>query len=291
MNLVLTTAQDRSGRFVMIVVTGATGNVGAYVVKELAEAGAEVCALTRDPGTARFPRGVRAARTEDMPLEGATGLFLNPAVVWPLGAEKLLERAGESGVRRIVMLSSSSVLEDTDPQVNPIGARHRELEAQVRRTGLEWTHVRPGAFAANALGWADQIKAGDVVYGAYAGAHMAPVHEADMGAVAARALLTDDLVGQAPELTGPVSLTFADQVRIIGEVIGRPLRYEEIPPEVAREKMTGGFMTPEIADALLRVFAGCVGRPQTISPEVERITGRPGRTFAEWVSDHAGAFG
>ncbi|MEV6133916.1 NAD(P)H-binding protein [Streptomyces violaceusniger] len=274
----------------MFVVTGATGNVGGYVVKELADAGAEVLALTRDPEAARLPEGVRAARTEEMPLDGATALFLNPAVVWQVGTEKLLERAKESGVRRIVMLSSSSVLQDLDPHTNPIGARHRALEEEVERTGLEWTFVRPGAFAANSLQWVDQIKAGDVVYGPYAEAQMAAIHEADMGAVAARALLADDLVGQAPELTGPESLSFADQVRIIGEVVGRPLRYEEIPHEAARERMVGDFLTPEMADSLLRVFAELVDRPQAVSPEVERITGRPGRTFAQWVEDRAAAF-
>ncbi|MBO3674756.1 NAD(P)H-binding protein [Streptomyces sp. NEAU-YJ-81] len=274
----------------MFVVTGATGNVGGYVVKELADAGAEVLALTRDPEAARLPEGVRAARTEEMPLDGATALFLNPAVVWQVGTEKLLERAKESGVRRIVMLSSSSVLQDLDPHTNPIGVRHRALEDEVERTGLEWTFVRPGAFAANALQWVDQIKAGDVVYGPYAGAQMAAIHEADMGAVAARALLADDLVGQTPELTGPESLSFADQVRIIGEVVGRPLRYEEIPHEAARERMVGGFLTPEMADSLLRVFAELVDRPQAVSPEVERITGRPGRTFAQWVEDRVAAF-
>ncbi|ASQ96435.1 NAD(P)H-binding protein [Streptomyces sp. 11-1-2] len=274
----------------MFVVTGATGNVGGYVVKELADAGAEVLALTRDPEAARLPEGVRAARTEEMPLDGATALFLNPAVVWQVGTEKLLERAKESGVRRIVMLSSSSVLQDLDPHTNPIGVRHRALEDEVERTGLEWTFVRPGAFAANALQWVDQIKAGDVVYGPYAGAQMAAIHEADMGAVAARALLADDLVGQTPELTGPESLSFADQVRIIGEVVGRPLRYEEIPHEAARERMAGGFLTPEMADSLLRVFAELVDRPQAVSPEVERITGRPGRTFSQWVEDRVAAF-
>ncbi|AEM80804.1 NAD(P)H-binding protein [Streptomyces violaceusniger] len=274
----------------MFVVTGATGNVGGHVVKELADAGAEVLALTRDPEAARLPEGVRAARTEEMPLDGATALFLNPAVVWQVGTEKLLERAKESGVRRIVMLSSSSVLQDLDPHTNPIGVRHRALEDEIERTGLEWTFVRPGAFAANALQWVDQIKAGDVVYGPYAGAQMAPIHEADMGAVAARALLADDLVGQTPELTGPESLSFADQVRIIGEVVGRPLRYEEIPHEAARERMAGGFLTPEMADSLLRVFAELVDRPQAVSPEVERITGRPGRTFAQWVEDRVAAF-
>lgn len=274
----------------MFVVTGATGNVGSHVVKQLADAGAEVLALTRDPEAARLPEGVRAARTDELPLDGATALFLNPAVVWQVGSEKILERAKESGVRRIVMLSSSSVLDDVDPQRNPIGARHRALEDEVEATGLEWTFVRPGGFAANALQWADQIKAGDVVYGPYAGAQMALIHEADMGAVSARALLTDDLVGKAPELTGPESLSFADQVRVIGEVIGRPLRYEEIPREAARERMSGGFVTPEMADSLLRVFAELVDRPQAISPEVERITGRPGLTFARWVEDHVAAF-
>ncbi|MCG0286554.1 NAD(P)H-binding protein [Streptomyces sp. PSAA01] len=274
----------------MFVVTGATGNVGGYVVKELADAGAEVLALTRDPEAARLPEGVRAARTEEMPLDGATALFLNPAVVWQVGSEKLLERAKESGVRRIVMLSSSSVLQDLDPHTNPIGVRHRALEDEVEATGLEWTFVRPGGFAANSLQWVDQIKAGDVVYGPYAGAQMAAIHEADMGAVAARALLADDLVGQTPELTGPESLSFADQVRIIGEVVGRPLRYEEIPPEAARERMVGDFLTPEMADSLLRVFAELVDRPQAVSPEVERITGRPGRTFAQWVEDHVADF-
>ncbi|MET8011172.1 NAD(P)H-binding protein [Streptomyces sp. NPDC005271] len=272
----------------MFVVTGATGNVGGHVVKELVAAGAEVCALTRDPETARLPEGVRVARTDDLPLEGATALFLNPAVVWEMGEGKVLERAKKAGVRRIVMLSSSSVL-DAGPG-NLIGARHRDLETAIEGTGLEWTFVRPGAFAANALQWVDQFKTGDVVYGPYAEAHTAPIHEADMGAVAARALLGDDLVGQAPVLTGPESLTFADQVRIIGEAIGRPLRYEEIPREAARERMTSGFLTPEVADSLLNIFAEFVGKPAEISQETERITGRPARTFEQWAREHVHVF-
>ncbi|MBL1099458.1 NAD(P)H-binding protein [Streptomyces coffeae] len=271
----------------MFVVTGATGNVGRHVVRELAEAGAEVCALTRNPETARLPSGVRAARTEDLPFEGATALFLNPAVVWN-GADALLRRATEQGVRRIVLLSSSAAL-DPGPG-NPIGTHHRDLELAIEALGVEWTFVRPGAFAVNALQWADEIKSGDVVHGPYAECQTAPIHEADMGEVAARALLGDDLVGQAPVLTGPESLAFAEQARIVGEAIGRPLRYEELPREVVREGMIKGFATPEIADALLDVFAAGVGRPAEISAETERITGHPGRTFAQWAADHKADF-
>ncbi|MDX3226308.1 NAD(P)H-binding protein [Streptomyces sp. ME19-01-6] len=272
----------------MIVVTGATGNVGRHVVDELVAAGAEVRALTRDPDSARLPEGVRVARTADLPLEGADAVFLNPAVVWDKGPGELLREAARAGVRRIVTLSSSSVLHPGPG--NDIGNHHHELETEIEASGLAWTHVRPGAFASNALQWAEQIRKGDVVYGPYAQAHTAPIHEADIAAVAARALLGEDHAGQAPVLSGPQSLTFAEQVSIIGEALGRPLRYEEIPPEAAREAMTGGGLPANVADTLLRMYAGFVGRPAEISAETERITGRPGRTFAQWASDHAAAF-
>lgn len=272
----------------MIVVTGATGNVGRHVVDELVAAGAEVRALTRDPDSARLPEGVRVARTADLPLDGATAVFLNAAVVWQTGAAELLREAARAGVRRIVTLSSSAAAEPGPGNV--IGNHHHELETEIEASGLAWTHVRPGAFASNALQWVAQIRKGDVVYGPYAQAHIAPIHEADIAAVAARALLSEDYTGQKPLLSGPRSLTFAEQVAILGEALGRPLRYEEIPAEAAREAMTGGGVPAAIADSLLRMYAESVGRPAEISPETERITGRPGRTFAQWASEHTAAF-
>ncbi|MGK5558110.1 NAD(P)H-binding protein, partial [Actinomadura kijaniata] len=207
-----------------------------------------------------------------------------PAAFWD-GAEALLDRARRAGVRRIVVLSSSAALAG---EANPIGAHHLALERQVEATGLEWTHLRPGAFAANALGWADQVRENGVVRGPYARAHTVPIDERDIAAVAVRALTGDDLVGARPELSGPESLTFADQARIIGEAIGRPVTYEELSPEGVRATMT---YAPElVVDALLRFWAQAVDRPQPVSSEVERITGRPARTFAEWAADHAPDF-
>lgn len=276
----------------MILVTGATGNVGRPLVDELVKAGAEVCALSRDPERAGLPAGVRVLRTGDMPLDGVTSLFLNAALLWNGGVDEFLEKAKWHGVRRVVLLSSSSVTEGGSAEENPIGALHDGLEKAVEASGLEWTHLRPGYFAANALGWAEQIRRGDVVHGPYAGAHMDPIHEADIAAVAARALLTDDLVGRAPKLTGPQSLTFAEMVRLIGEALGRPVRYEEVPAEAAREAMlSGGHMTEAMADSLLRIFREATERPAELSPEVERITARPARTFAEWAAEHTEAFG
>lgn len=271
----------------MYLVTGATGTVGRPVVDGLLAAGAPVRALSRDPATAGLPAGAEVARTDTMPLDGVTAMFLNPAVVWG-GAESLLKRAAEHGVARIVLLSSSAAL-DEDP-ANAIGAHHRALERQVEESGLAWTFLRPGAFSANTRQWAGQVRAGDVVRAPYGRAQVAPVHEKDIAAVAVRALLDEQLTGTRPVLTGPESLSQADQVRLIGEAVGRPLRFEEIPPETARERMVGGGVPAPIADTLMRMFAAFVDRPADVSPDVERITGRPAATFARWAADHVADF-
>lgn len=272
----------------MYLITGATGTVGRHVVDGLLAAGAPVRALSRDPDTAGLPAGAEVVRTDAMPLDGVTALFLNPAVVWG-GAEPLLKKAAEHGVARIVLLSSAATLDD-DP-ANAIAVRHRDLERQVEESGLAWTFLRPGAFCANTLQWAGQIRAGDVVRAPYGRAQVAPVHEKDIAAVAVRALLDAGLAGERPVLTGPESLSHAEQVRLIGAAIGRPLRLEEIAPEVAREQMVRGGVPGPVADTLLRMFAGSVDRPAAVSPDVERITGRPAATFAQWAADHAADFG
>jgi uncharacterized protein YbjT (DUF2867 family) len=272
----------------MILVTGATGGVGRCVVDELLDAGQEIRALTRDPAAARLPDGVEVAHTRDLPMDGISMVFLNPVLFWGSDPEAFLARAKEHGVRRIVLLSSSATLGGETG--NPIGVHHLKLERRIEASGLEWTFVRPGAFASNALQWARQIRAEGVVRAPYGQAQVAPIHERDIATVAARALVTDDHLGAKPVLSGPESLTTTEQVRTLGEAIGRPIRFEELTPEAAREAMLTGHMTEEIADSLLRTFASAVGHPAKISSEVERITGSPGRTFAQWAAEHTTDF-
>lgn len=271
----------------MILITGATGNVGRPLVEELLAAGHKVRALTRDPAGAGLPDGAEVARADELPMDGVDAIFFNPAAFWG-GPGELLEKAVAHGVRRIVMLSSLACSYD-DP-TNPIGAHHLTMERAIEASGLEWTFLRPGLFATNSLGWADQIRDGGVVQGAYAGAEFSPIHERDIAEAAVPAFLTDDHVGTKPLLTGPESLSHADMVAAIGEAIGRPARFEEIPREEALERMVGGRMTREIADSLLTIQAEALGRPATVTSDVERITGHPARTFAQWAADHAADF-
>jgi uncharacterized protein YbjT (DUF2867 family) len=140
----------------------------------------------------------------------------------------------------------------------------------------------------NALWWAGQIRAGDEVRGAQGDLAMAMLHEADIAAVAVRSLL-DGRVGVTYELTGPEALTQAEQVRIIGDVLGRPLRWVELPRAEARTQLLVDGLPESFVDALLDTYAVMPRRPE-VTTTVAEVTGRPARTFARWVADHAEDF-
>lgn len=283
----------------MILVTGATGTIGRPLIDLLVSEGADVRAVTRNPRAADLPAGVEVvegapSRPDTIApfLEGVTALFLHPRAVGEAAAGELLALARGQGVKRVVVLSAINVDEDPDEQPSRYnGDRNKEVEEAAVASGLEWVSLRPNSFAANTLlSWGAQIHAGDIVRGPYATSAEGLIHERDLAGVGARALLTDGLVGRKLELTGPESLTQQEMVTIIGDVIGRPLRYEEIPPEAVKRGMVQrGFREPFVG-ALMARYAGGVGQPALVTGGVEQILGRPARTYAEWVADHTEAF-
>jgi len=167
---------------------------------------------------------------------------------------------------------------------------HAEIEGLIEASGLEWTFLRPGMFAANALHWwAPQIRAGNVVRWPYGEAPTAPVHERDIAAVGARTLCEDGHGRKNYVLTGPQSLSQREQVSIIGEVIGRSLGFDEISPEAARRDLSTLMPLPVI-DMLLNAWAAAIGQPALVTSAVADITGKPARTFRDWAGDHSAEF-
>ncbi len=274
-----------------IVVTGATGNVGRPLVSALATAGAPVRAVTRQPETAGFPDSVEAVSSALDALSGASAVFLNSRA---LGSDlaDVVALARRSGVAKLVALSAINADDEFSRQPSRFrGDRNKEVEQLAVDSGLAWVSLRPAVFASNFVGmWSAQVRAGDVVGGPYAAASAAPIVETDIAAVAAQALLTDDFVGQQIPLTGPQAFTNSELVEIIGTVLGRPLRYLEVPPDVVRQRFIGLGLGAEFADAYTAMLADALDKPALVTREVEKITGRPATTFAQWVADHRELF-
>jgi uncharacterized protein YbjT (DUF2867 family) len=285
-----------SARMQPVLVTGATGRIGGAVVTELLEAGVPVRALTRRPAMAGLPATVEVVAGDltvpdslDAVLQGVGAVFL----LWtapPDTAPAVVERLA-SHTRRVVFLSAPH--QTPHPffqQPNPLARFYAEVERLIVATGLESTFIRPGILASNAeFWWGAAIRDGDVVRWPYGGAETAPLDERDVAAVAARALYEDRHAGADYVLTGPESLSQAEQANEIGDVLGRRIRFEELSPEEFRRE-TAGSWPPPVVDMLLAAWGATIGRPAFVTSTVADVVGAPARTFRQWVSDHADAF-
>ncbi|WP_422755602.1 NAD(P)H-binding protein [Micromonospora sp. WMMD708] len=281
-----------------VLVTGATGNVGPHAVAELLAAGAQVRALVLadDPNLDRLPAGVQLCTGDladpdslDAALDGVDGVFW----MWPFfslstaTAPAVLEKM-EQRVRRVALVSSVGVHIGLEPVDNNC---HAYLEHLLERSTLAWTFLRTTGFMANALGFAAQVRdGGAVVRFPYGDAARTSVHEADLAAVGVRALLEDGHEYRSYLVSGPELLTQREQVHIIGEVIGRPIGWQDVHAEEARRQMVATGWPPSYADGALDYFATLTKEPEVGSTVVAEVTGRPARTFRQWAHEHAAAF-
>lgn len=278
----------------MIVVTGATGNVGRPLVEALAASGEEVTAVSRriaeEPRPGRAPDGrVRRLQanlsepgTLKPALDGADAVFLLTAADFLANGNlgNVLEVVKAAGVERVVLLSSQGVGTKRHPS---------DLEDAVTRSGLGWTLLRPGNFASNAFQWAESIRTQRTMAAPFADVALPAIDPDDIAAVAAAALRDPSHVGNTYTLTGPVAISPRQQGESIGQVLGEPVQFVELTRDEARGRMLT-YMPEPVVDATL----GALGTPtlaeQDVSPDVENVLGRPPRTFTDWVTRNLHAF-
>jgi uncharacterized protein YbjT (DUF2867 family) len=276
-----------------ILVTGATGNVGRHIAEQLAGAGTSVRGLTRDVSSARLPAGVIPVAGDltspDSLREAATGADA-AFLLWPFrsaeGATAAVDAlAGQ--VRRIVFLSALNVQDDASPEQNGVWG---QVEQVIEKSGVEWTFLRAGGFAANTLAWAEEIRSEGVVRWVYGEAARSLIHERDIADVAVHALTDAKHCGAKYVITGPEAITQARQAAIIGQVTGLPVRWEEVAPEVAAELMTAFTGDRAFAQHAIEYWASLIEAPEPVTSTVEEVTGHPARSFRTWAQDHAGDF-
>ena len=280
-----------------VLVTGATGRVGRVVIDLLIDAGVPVRALThRSEAAETLPANVEVVPGDltvpeslDAGLQGVDVVFL----VWtapPATAPAVVERLA-AYARRVVFLSAPhKTPHPFFQQPNPMAVLYAEIERLIAAAGLESTIIRPGMFASNALlWWTTAIRTEGVVRWPYGAAETAPVDDRDVAAVAARTLHQDGHAGGDYVLTGPESLSQAEQVSIIGDVLGRRITFEELSPDEFRSETEGSWPRP-VVDMLLAAWGATMGRPAFITSTVFDILGSAPRTFRQWVADHTRAF-
>lgn len=265
------------------LVTGATGNTGRHVVAELVRRGEAVRALTRSPATAAgvFPARVDlVAGTHTDPshlgsaLDGVDRLHVTVTAGLAEVASSLVSRAVDAGVRRITIVW---------------GGENGPAEQAVADSGVEWTRLEPQEFMSNTLTWVDSIRSEGVVREPYDFAS-ALIHPADIGEVAAVALLSDGHAGQAYNLTGPEALTLSQRLAILSRAIDRDLSFVEISHSQAVERLMATGVSRDDADYVIGWYADPGPAGTTVDDTVSRLLGRPPRTFAQWVDEHADRF-
>ncbi|MFD0035795.1 SDR family oxidoreductase [Streptomyces sp. NPDC127172] len=278
----------------MIVVTGATGNVGRPLTQALAEAGEQVTAVSRH--AAAVPDGVRHVSADlaepaglTLALDGAKALFLLLSGDLHAPAARptdIIDLAAASGVRRVVLLSSQGVA--TRP-LGPSRIAMRAVEDALRESGLDWAVLRPGGFASNAFPWGESVRTQGTVAAPFGDVGVPIVDPGDIAEVAAACLLEDRHAGGVFELTGPEVITPRQQAEAIAVALGSPVRFHELTREEAKAAMTR-FVPPELADDTLDIIAAPNPAELRISPDVERVLGRAPRPFNDWVARSIAAF-
>lgn len=265
------------------LVTGATGNTGRHVVAELVRRGERVRALTRSPAAAagRFPAEVELVAgthnepgTLDAALDDVSRLHITVTAGLAEVGHELVQRAVAAGVRRITVLWGG--------WVGPV-------EQAVADSGVEWTRLEPQEFMCNTLTWAESIRTEGVVREPY-DFPSALVHEADIAAVAAVALLDDGHAGRSYNLTGPESLTPRERIAILSRAIRRDITFEPITHEQAVGRLMATGVPRADAEYVVGWYAAPTDSSTTVDDTVERLTGRPARTFTQWVDEHAERF-
>jgi uncharacterized protein YbjT (DUF2867 family) len=278
------------------LITGATGEVGSRVVEHLLGRNIRPRVFVRNEDKARSLFGERVdvfagdltePASMRQALSGVETMYLvNVGPEIPQRDEIAAVLAKQAGVKRLVKLSSLDVEHGL-----AIGAWHEQGEAAIRAAGIPFTFVRPTGFMSNLLAWARSIKAEGLVRSSTANGRRPFIHTEDIAAVSVEALVNESYAGHSLPITGPDSLTLGEATATISDAIGRPLAFQAISDEEARERYSRISGSPEETEAHVALWRAIrEGRLAKVTDDVERILGRKPITFRQWAAENAHSF-
>lgn len=280
----------------MILITGATGNIGKQLVPQLLAKGEKLRVVTRDAAKVAPIAGkvdvligdLKDAETVKRAVAGVDRVFLIGLIAdTTQNADRaLIAESARQSVKRIVKISAGG------DGTRGIGKVHRDWEEAIKQSGVKWTFLRPGMFMSNTLGWAGTIKSQGAVFSPFGGGKMAMIAPHDIAAVAVAALTDARHEGQIYDLFGAELLTVAQQVEILSRVIGKPIKVIDITPEAAGERLRAMGGSDTLVQGLVALWISVRnGQVEIRNDTVERITGHKAQDFETFCREHKVAFG
>ena len=280
----------------MILITGASGNVGKEVLKQIIPTGVEVRAAFQSVSKAAgAPSGVEIvsldynqAETLQTALKGVDRVFLvGPPTAQLTALERnAMEVIAQSDVRHVVKLSAMGGREAIFPR------QHAESEEYIQAAGVPYTFLRPNGFMQNMVNYnAPTINTQNAFYGSEGDGRVSYIDIRDVAAVAVKTLTEDGHVGRAYTLTGPAALTNNEIAQILSDELGREIRFINLAPAQLKEALLSAGVPEWNADALLdlqRFYRE--GKAATVTRDVQQILDRQPISFAQFFRDHKSAF-
>ncbi len=280
----------------MILITGASGNVGREVLKQIAETGSRVrAAFQSSRRVSDVPSGVEVAimdynqpQTVRHVLQDVDRVFL----VGPVAASltelerKATDEIRRSGVHHIVKLSAMGPRDVTFPR------QHAESEDYIRSSGLGFTFLRPNGFMQNmAIYNGATIRAQSAFYASQGEGRVSHIDIRDIAAVAVKTLTEDTHLGKVYTLTGPEALSNTRMAEILSRTLGREIKYVDLDPEQMRQALLA-VGTPEWSANGILELNGLYrrGGASTVSPDVELVLARKPIPFEQYARDEARKF-
>ena len=283
----------------MILVIGATGNIGSELTRLLVAKGADVRVLARDKAQAEAALGSKVqvmqgdlTRPESLSeaMKGVTKLFL----VTPLHLDQVamksaaIQAAKVAGVKHIVMSTGIGAAPDAGVEV---GRWHGKSQEEVKATGIPFTFLQPTFFMQNMLMLASAIRDQSSFYLPLGESRVSWVDARDIALVGAAALTEAGHENKAYPITGGEAVTCAEMAQILSNALGKTVNYVDVPLEAAKKGMVSAGMPEKLADMMNELYAlGPAGHLAYVTDTVKTVTGRPPCSFRQFAQDHANAF-
>jgi uncharacterized protein YbjT (DUF2867 family) len=280
----------------MILITGASGNVGKEVLRQIAQTGNQVRATFQSASSAASaPSGVEIAimdynrpQTVRDAVKGVERVFLvgPPTQNLPALERQAMEQIKQSGVRHVVKLSAMGGREATFP------SQHADSEDYIKSTGVAYTFLRPNRFMQNIVNYnAMTINTQDAFYSCQGDGKVSHIDIRDVAAVAVRALVESGHEGKVYTLTGPVALSNRQIAGILSHELGREIHYVDLSSGQFREALLQAGVPTWSADALINLQELYrAGRASSVTNDVEHVLGRKPTSFEQFARDYREAF-